>query len=78
MSQQCALSAQRSDGILGSIRGESSWTRNVIVTLCSALVRPQMGYCNQDRMHLQQKKAVELLERIQRRATKMIQGLEHL
>ena len=80
ISQQHTLAVWKTNCILGCTKGGVvSRVRDAIVTLYSALMRPHLEYCIQV-WDPQYKKEVELLERVQRRATKMIKGLglEHL
>jgi len=78
MSQRCALTAQKANHILGCIkRSMASRSREVILPLCSALVRPHLESCIQ-LCSPQHRKDMDLLERVQRKVTKMIRGMEHL
>jgi len=78
MSQQCAFAAQKANHTLGCIkRSVVSRLREGILPLYSTLVRPHLESCIQ-LWSPQHKKDMELLEQVQRKATKMIQALAYL
>jgi len=78
MSRKCGLTAQTANCILGCLKSSvASRLREGILPLCSTLVSPHLGSCVQ-LWSPQHRKDMELLEWVQRRATKMTRGTEHL
>jgi len=78
MTQQCALTAQKANHTLCCIkRSVASRSREGIMPLCSALVRPHLESCVQLWSH-QHRTDMDLLVWGQRRPQKLIRELEHL
>ena len=78
VSEQCWIAASKGNQILGIIRGTITYKeKQLIVPMYKAIVRPHLEYCIQAwRPH--RKKDIDNLERIQRRATKIIPELRDL
>ena len=78
VSQQCRIATSKRSNILGVIRRNIAYMKKkIIMPLYKAIVRPYLEYCIQT-WKPYHKRDIDTLERIQRRATKMIPELRDL
>ena len=78
VSEQCGIAASKGNQIIGLIRRNITYKgKKLIIPLYKAIVRPHLEYCIQA-WRPYRKKDIDTLERIQRRATKMIPELRDL
>ena len=75
---QCRKAAKKGNQILGLIyRTSECKSKNIILSLYKSLVQPHLDYCIQVwRPYLQ--KDIDVMEKVQRRATGMVEGLKGL
>ena len=77
-SEQLFIAASKGNQILGLIRRNITYKdKMLIIPLCKEIVRPHLEYCIQA-WRPYRKKDIDTLERIQRRATKIIPELRDL
>ena len=78
VSEQCGIAARKVNQLLGMIKINITYReKNLIIPLYKSIVRPHLEYCIQAwRPYL--KKDIDKLERVQRRATKLIPELRIL
>ena len=78
VSEQCGIAAAKANQILGLIRRNIVYKeKELIIPLYKTIVRPHLEYCIQA-WRPYRKKDIDMLERVQRRATKMIQKLRNI
>ena len=75
VSEQCRIAASKGNQVLGMFRRSITYKENsLIVPLYKAIDRPHLEYCIQA-WSPYLRKDIDMLEKIQRRATKLIPGL---
>ena len=74
--KQCSKASNEANKRLGMInRNFKCKAKKVILPLYKSIVRPHLDYCMQAwRLHY--RKDIDKLEKVQRRATRMVEGLE--
>ena len=78
VSEQCRIAASKGNQVLGMIRRNITYKdKSLIVPLSKAIVRPHLEYCIQA-WSPYLGKYIDMLEKIQKRATKLIPGLRDL
>ena len=78
VSEQCGIAAAKGNQILGLIRRKLVYKeKELIIPLYKTIVRPHLEYCIQA-WRPYRKKDIDMLERVQRRATKMIPKLRNI
>ncbi len=78
VSEQCRIAASKDNRVLGMIRRNITYKeKSLIVPLYKAMVRPHLEYCIQA-WSLYLRKDIDMLEKIHRRATKLIPGLRDI
>ena len=71
VSEQCGIAAAKGNQILGLIRRTIVYKeKELIIPLYKTIIRPYLEYCIQA-WRPYRKKDIDMLERVQRRATKM-------
>lgn len=76
--EQCIMAVKKANTVLGMIKRNIIYkSKDVIMKLYKALVRPKLEYCIQAWCPYL-KKDISILERVQKRATKMIEGYKDM
>ena len=78
VSKQCRIAASKDNQVLGMIRRNITYKEySLIVPLYKAIVRPHLEYCI-PAWSPYLRKDIDMLDKIQRRATKLIPGLREI
>ena len=78
VSEQCRIAASKGNQVLGMIRRNITYEeKSLMFPLYKAIVRPHLEYCIQA-WSPYLRKDIDMLEKIQKRATKLIPGLRYL